>query len=73
MNLFRSEAHARRWWGYDPAAADGTLPVQDSFGVEFCRAKLDPHFFRGLELRQGLFRALAELGNAGPFWSVAGP
>lgn len=74
MNLFQSEEHVRRWSGYDPTAAEGTLPLDDwayVFSVEFCRTKLDPDFFlRGLELRQGLFQALKELGKSGPFWGL---
>ena len=75
MNLFRSEEHVRRWSGYDPTAAEGTLALNDwayVFSVEFCRRKLEPDFFlRGLELRQGLFQALKELGKSGPFWGIA--
>lgn len=74
MNLFRSGEHVRRWSGYDPAAAEGTMSLSDwayVFGVEFCRRKLEPDFFlRGLELRQGLFQALKELGKSGPFWGI---
>lgn len=76
MNLFRSEEHVRNWWGYDPASAEGILPLADwayVFSVEFCRSKLEPDFFlRGLKLRQGLFKALKELGKSGPFWGIAG-
>ena len=75
MNLFRSEEHVRRWSGYDPSAAEGTLPLHEwahIFGVEFCRRKLAPDFFlHGLGLRQGLFRALSELGKSGPFWGIS--
>jgi hypothetical protein len=75
MNLFRSEEHVRRWSGYNPAAAEGTLPFGDwarVFGVEYYRTRLEPDFFlRGLELRQGLFQALKELGKSGPFWGIA--
>lgn len=50
------------------------MPLDDwayVFGVEFCRTKLDPDFFlRGLELRQGLFQALEDLGKSGPFWGL---
>ncbi len=75
MNLFRSEEHVRRWSGYDPTAAAGTLPVKEwayVFSVEFCRTKLDPDFFsRALRLRPGLFEALKALGKSGPFWDTA--
>ncbi|PYN94601.1 MAG: hypothetical protein DMD91_27505 [Candidatus Rokuibacteriota bacterium] len=75
MNLFWSEEHVVRWPGYDPSAVEGTLPVRewaDVFGVEFCRTKLAPDFFlHALALRQGLFRALKELGKSGPFWGLA--
>lgn len=74
MNLFRSEEHVRRWSGYDPSAAPGTLAIHEwayVFGVEFCRRKLDPEFFLfGLDLRGGLFQALRELGKSGPFWGL---
>ena len=74
MNLFRSEEHVRRWWAYDPAAADGILPVAQwarVFGGDYYRRKLDPDFFLyGLELRKEIFQILAELHTAGPFWNV---
>ncbi len=75
MNLFRSEAHVRRWWAYDPAAAEGILPLDawaHVFGGEYYRRRLEPDFFlRGVELRKELFQALKELGKFGPFWGIA--
>ena len=75
MNLFRSEEHVRRFWGYDAAAEEGTMPLAEwayVFSVEFCRTKLEPDFFlHGLRLREGLFRAFRELGKSGPFWGIA--
>ncbi len=75
MNLFRSEEHARRWFQYDAAAAEGTLPLGDwvrVFSVEYCRARLEPNYFlRAWELRPGLFEALKQLGKTGSFWDVA--
>lgn len=74
MNLFRSEEHVRRWWDYDPAAAEGTLPLEQwakVFGGDYYRRRLEPDFFlRGLELRQELFRILKELGKSGRFWAI---
>ncbi len=59
----------------DPAAAEGTLPLDEwahVFGGEYCRRPLEPDFFlHGLELRQDLFRVLKELGKSGPFWGIA--
>ena len=75
MNLFQSEEHVRRFWGYDATAAEGTMPLEDwayVFSVEFCQTKLAPDFFlHGLQLREGLFRAFRELGKSGPFWGIA--
>jgi len=75
MNLFRSEEHARRWWAYDPAAADGILPLHEwarVFGGEYYRRRLEPDFFlHGPALRQELFSLLNALGKSGPFWGIA--
>ena len=75
MNLFRSEAHVRCWAGYDPAAAEGTLPLDEwahVFGGDYYRRRLEPDFFLyGPELRQELFRALKALGKSGSFWGIA--
>lgn len=74
MNLFRSEAHVPRWWAYDPAAAEGILPLDawaEVFGGEYYRRRLEPDFFlHGLALRQELFRALKKLGKVGAFWGI---
>jgi len=42
MNLFRSEEHAKRWNGYDPAMADALKPVAewaDIFSNPFFRQR----------------------------------
>jgi hypothetical protein len=74
MNLFRSEEHVHRWWAYDPASAEGILPLgvwAHVFGGEYYRRRLEPDFFlHGLELRQELFRVLKKLGKSGPFWGI---
>ncbi len=42
MNLFRSEEHARRWDGFDPAMASSLMPVAewaDIFSNPFFRER----------------------------------
>ena len=47
MNLFRSEEHARSWFGYDPAAKEGTMPLEHwvrVFNAPRYRHRLDPDY-----------------------------
>lgn len=76
MNLFRSEDHVSRWPGYDPASAQGVLPLPA--WVQIFRAgdhahQLDPDYLlHAQEVRQRLVSSLAailkEAGKGGPFW-----
>ena len=47
MNLFRSEEHIRNWGRYDPAAKQGTLPLENIvkvFSGKFFQKRLDPNY-----------------------------
>jgi hypothetical protein len=76
MNLFRSEEHVRNWSLYDPASADGIMPLADYatlFSSGLFRERLQPDYL--LRLAQFLpewMATLAKLGKTGSFWSLAG-
>jgi hypothetical protein len=47
MNLFRSEEHARRWPGFDPAFEKNLQPLEawvHRFGSERFRARATPRY-----------------------------
>jgi hypothetical protein len=47
MNLFRSEEHARRWVGFDPAFTDTLQPLShwiERFSAEIFRARKRPDY-----------------------------
>ncbi len=75
MNLFRSEAHARRWFGYDPTVTEGTMPLRQwvqVFSVPRYRTRLEPNYVLMREtLRpthiEVLEQVRAEL-RAGGYW-----
>lgn len=74
MNLFRSEEHARQWSQYDPAAAEGTLPLGEwvtYFSAPRFRRRLDPDYFvKRTELHPTREEVLASMGKFGPFWGM---
>ena len=72
MNLFRSEEHVAAWPHYDPASAEGTLPV-----AEWAEILAGPLFRNRPEAdylsNQGkyygaIFSTLRAMGKTGPFW-----
>ena len=76
MNLFRSEEHARNWSQYDPANADGTMPLADYvalFSTGLFRERFSPDYL--LRLAQFLpewVTTLIKLGKTGAFWRLGG-
>ena len=77
MNLFRSEEHVRTWSLFDPASAEGIMPVRQwarYFSQGRLRARLDPDFvLKGAALRPTKDEILGELGKGGPYWGTAKP
>ena len=77
MNLFRSEEHVHAWEPFDPASAEGIMPVRDRiryFSQGCMRARLDPDFIRaGASRRPTKDEVLAELGRGGPYWGTSTP
>jgi hypothetical protein len=75
MNLFRSEEHVRAWSLFNPASAEGIMPVQlwaRVFGQGRMRARLDPDFvLMGAGLRPTRDEILAEMGKSGPYWGTS--
>jgi hypothetical protein len=74
MNLFRSEEHAKNWSQYDPAAAEGTMPLADYatlFGIRLFQSRLDPDYTeRVMELAVDWITTLMSLGRTGTFWQL---
>jgi hypothetical protein len=73
MNLFRSEEHIRNWARFDPASAEGILPLEDMvklFSGNMFRRRLDPDYVsRSREYAGEWLAALSEVGKKRPFWS----
>ena len=74
MNLFRSEEHVRNWSQFDPASADGIMPLRDwveVFSAEGRKHLLDGEYLsRWLPLRYSEREdILRRLGRSGPFWT----
>ncbi len=73
MNLFRSEEHVDKWVHYDPASAEGILPLEEwalLVSGPLFRDRLDADYLS----RQGpyfgaIFATLADMGKTGDFWS----
>jgi hypothetical protein len=76
MNLFRSEEHIRHWARFDPAMAEGILPLEDVvrvFSGSMFRRRLDHDYVTRLgEYLQEFLGDLAEIGKTRPFWSPGG-
>ena len=73
MNLFRSEEHIRNWAGFDPATAEGILPLEDMvrlFSGNMFRRRLDPDYVSNSRKYVGEWLAvLSEIGKERPFWT----
>jgi hypothetical protein len=73
MNLFPSEEHIRDWTRFDPATAEGILPLEDIvrlFSGKMFRRRLEPNYVsnNGEYLGEWL-AALAEVAKKRPFWT----
>jgi hypothetical protein len=76
MNLFRSEEHIRNWTRFDPAAAEGIIPLADvvrlfSGDLFQKRFSLD-YVSRNQDYLSGFVAALMEIAKTRPFWSPGG-
>jgi hypothetical protein len=73
MNLFRSEEHIRNWGRFDPATAEGILPLEDMvrlFSGNMFRRRLDQDYVSNSRKYFGeWFAALSEVGKERPFWT----
>ena len=72
MNLFRSEEHARRWSGFNPAAAAGLLSLADAMSVMSTprhRDRLNGHFVSSAPgYAPAFFERLKTISRNDPFW-----
>jgi hypothetical protein len=73
MNLFRSEAHARRWSQFNPASQDGFISLADLadfFGTETRQHMLAPDYLSVWYPRRATERraVLERIGKTSPFW-----
>lgn len=72
MNLFRSEEHLGNWALYDPANAEGTMPLKDYaslFATRMFRERLAPDYVLRLpEFGPEWVAVLVQLGKTGSFW-----
>jgi hypothetical protein len=76
MNLFRSEEHVRNSSEFDPATADGIIPLSDLFTLfsgKFFRRRLDDDWLaRCMEYFVEVLGTLQEIGKTGPYWKPPG-
>ncbi len=73
MNLFRSEEHARRWPGFNPASEEGFISLPDLagfFGTETRHHMLDADYLSAWFPKRAAERRafLERIGKATPFW-----
>ncbi len=72
MNLFRSEEHVRNWARFDPATAEGIIPLADLvklFSGPYFRRRLDPDWVsHSKDYARAMVATMAEIGKTGPFW-----
>jgi len=72
MNLFRSEEHVRNWARFDPATAEGIIPLSDLvklFSGPYFRRRMDLDWVsRKQEYAREMIATMAEIGKIGPFW-----
>lgn len=73
MNLFRSEEHTRAWPDFDPASAEGILPLHEwaeIFSAPLFRNRLQPDYLsKQGPYFGGVFATLATMGKTSDFWS----
>jgi len=74
MNLFRSEEHISNWPHFDPATAEGILPLDDLvnlFSMDFCRRRMDENYVSSSgEYIQEFLSMVGRRGEKMPFWSM---
>jgi hypothetical protein len=74
MNLFRSEEHIRNWARFDPATAEGIIPLADVvkvFSGEFFQKRLSLEYVsHRREYLNGFLAAIGEIGKTRPFWAL---
>jgi hypothetical protein len=72
MNLFRSEEHVRNWARFDPATAEGIVPLPDLvklFSGPYFRRRMDLNWIsKSREYAREMVATMAEIGKTGPFW-----
>ncbi len=72
MNLFRSEEHARRWFGYKPEAAAGLLTIQqlmELFSSPVFRQRLSGSYISNLATHYVATAAeFKRITGDHPFW-----
>ena len=73
MNLFRSEEHIRTWARFDPATAEGIMPLADVvklFSGDFFQKRLSLDYVSRNRDYLGTFvAAIMEIAKTRPFWA----
>jgi hypothetical protein len=73
MNLFRSEEHIRTWTRFDPAAAEGIVPlanVVEIFSGDFFQKRFSLDYVSRNNDYFGTFvAAIMEIAKTRPFWA----
>jgi hypothetical protein len=73
MNLFRSEAHVKKWSLYDPMSEESIMPLSDwaqLLSHPLFTRRLDPDYLsRTPEYISAFFAELRRWGKTGPFWT----
>ena len=76
MNLFRSEEHIRTWTRFDPAAAEGIIPLADVvtlFSGDFFQKRFSLDYVSRNRDYLGTFvAAIMEIAKTRPFWAPGG-
>jgi hypothetical protein len=72
MNFFRSEDHVRNWARFDPATAEGIIPLLDLvklFSGPYFRRRMDLDWVsHRQEYARKMIATMIEIGKTGPFW-----
>ena len=76
MNLFRSEEHIRSWTRFDPATAEGIIPLTDVvtlFSGDFFQKRFSPDYVsRRGDYLSTFVAAIMEIAKTRPFWGPGG-
>ena len=74
MTFFRSEEHLENWAQYNPATADGILPLSDLANLFSCnlfRRRMDTDYMSHFrEYGPEFMEVLQKIGKTGPFWAI---